>query len=72
MSGNGAEMDLEMQLMMHQDKLKRNRPPASVGFSDLPTPTRSPPRSAQQLGTAGRRPNASKGLALGDTSAQIV
>ena len=70
MSGNGAEMDLEMQLLLHQEKLKRNRSPASADYSK-PTPTRSPPRSVQ-YGIAGRRPNASKGLALGETSALII
>ncbi|CAB9522939.1 Adenosine 3'-phospho 5'-phosphosulfate transporter 2 [Seminavis robusta] len=58
-SGMSAEVDLEMQLMLHQDKLKRNARPKS----------KSPARG---YGTPGRRPNASRGLVLGEKSTALV
>jgi solute carrier family 35 (adenosine 3'-phospho 5'-phosphosulfate transporter), member B3 len=64
-SGNSAEVDLEMQLLLHQDKLKRN--------AQIPgQPARMSTSPHRKYGTPGRRPNASKGIALGDKSSALV
>ena len=64
-SGNSAEIDLEMQLLLQQDKLKRNaQSPGRRG--------RKSGSPQQQNGTPGRRPNASKGIVLGDKSSALV
>jgi len=67
LSGNESEADLEMQLRMHEEKLKRNRSSPNSGNGFSASSSRSPQRS-KQYGTAGRRPNASKGLQMGENS----
>jgi len=66
-SPNSVELDLEMQLLLHQDKLKRNQrnSPARMRNTSRPTPPTS-------YGTPGRRPNANKGLTLGENGSTLV